>query len=199
MTYPPPSGGWHDPAWSGQQPADPTLPVSGQPVPTQPTAANPHVPIDPYASNTPPAPTQADPHAPINPYAGGAPQVPTQPGPYAAAPGYPPPVGYAGYGYPPAPKQNGLAIAAMVVAIIGALGLCGYGLGGYIGAVGAILGHVSRKQIRERGEGGEGFATAGIIVGWIATALAVLATIAIVIFFVWLANQDPSSYDSSTY
>ncbi|RLP94845.1 DUF4190 domain-containing protein [Micromonospora sp. CV4] len=170
MTNPPPPGGWQDPASSGQQFGDPTLVVGGQPVPAQPT--NPYPATDPYASTMPPA----------------------QAGPY----GYPP-VGYPGYGYPPAPKQNGLAIAAMVVAIIGALGLCGYGLGGYIGAVGAILGHVSRKQIRERGEGGEGFATAGIIVGWIATALAVLATIAIVIFFVWLANQDPSSYDSGTY
>ncbi|MET8119342.1 DUF4190 domain-containing protein [Micromonospora sp. NPDC005189] len=176
---PPPSGGWHDPASSGQQFDDPTLPVSSQPVPAQPTAAYPYAPNDPYA--------------------GGAPQIPVQPGPYAATPGYPPPVGYPGYGYPPAPKQNGLAIAAMVVSIIGALGLCGYGLGGYIGAIGAILGHVSRKQIRERGEGGEGFATAGIIVGWVATALAVLATIAIVIFIVWVANQDSSSYESGTY
>jgi hypothetical protein len=184
MTNPPPSGGWHDPAWSGQQSGDPTLPVSSQPAPTQPIAVNPYAPTDPYA--------------PTSPYAGGAPQIPTQPGPYAATPGYPPP-GYPGYGYPPAPKQNGLAIAAMVVSIIGALGLCAYGLGGYIGAIGAILGHVSRKQIRERGEGGEGFATAGIIVGWVATALAVLATIVIVIFIVWAANQDPSSYESGNY
>ncbi|MFJ6199741.1 DUF4190 domain-containing protein [Micromonospora sp. NPDC092111] len=175
MTYPPPSGGWQDPAWSGQQP-DPTLPV-----PAQPTGKDPYAPADPYA---------------------GAPVIPAQAvpaDPYAAAAGYPPPAGYPGYGYPPAPPQNGLAIAAMIVSIIGALGLCGYGLGGYIGIVGAILGHVSRKQIKERGEGGAGFATAGIIVGWIATAIAVLATIVLVVFFVWLANQDPSSYDSTTY
>ncbi|MFC4020753.1 DUF4190 domain-containing protein [Micromonospora sp. GCM10011542] len=185
MTQPPPPGGWQDPAWSGQPLADPTLPVSGQPVPTQPT----YSPTEPYAP--------ADPYAP-NPYASAAPPVPAQAGPYAAPAGYPPPVGYPGYGYPPAPKQNGLAIAAMVVSIIGAVGLLCYGLGGYIGVIGAILGHVSRKQSRERGESGEGFATAGIIVGWIATAVAVLATIAWVIFFVWLANQDPSSYDSGT-
>ncbi|MFC0029118.1 DUF4190 domain-containing protein [Micromonospora chaiyaphumensis] len=187
MTYPPPSGGWHDPsAAAGPQsspPADPTLPMAGAPIPSQPTAA------DPYAGAASPysAPAGGDPYA-----AGYAPGAYPQPG------AYPPPAGYPGYGYPPAPKQNGLAIAAMIVSIIGALGLCGYGLGGYIGVVGAILGHVSRKQIRERGEGGEGFATAGIIVGWIATALAVLATIAIVIFIVWAANQDPSSFDSTT-
>lgn len=164
MSYPPPSGGWHDPS-SGPQstpPADPTLPMSGGPIPAQPS------PADPYA----------------------APGYPP--------PGYPPPA-YPTYGYQPSPPQNGLAVAAMIVSIVGALGLCGYGLGGYIGIVGAILGHMSRKQIRERGESGEGFATAGIIVGWISTAIAVLATIAMVVFFVWLANQDPSSYDNSGY
>ncbi|GHJ56829.1 hypothetical protein Nm8I071_61360 [Nonomuraea sp. TT08I-71] len=182
MTYPPPPGGWHDPsAAAGPQsspPADPTLPMAGNPIPAQPTSADPYAPADPYAGMK-----SGDPYAAAG-YPPGA---------------YPPPAGYPGYGYPPAPKQNGLAIAAMVVSIIGALGLCGYGLGGYIGVVGAILGHVSRKQIRERGEGGEGFATAGIIVGWIATALAVLATIAIVIFIVWAANHDSSSFDSTTY
>ena len=118
--------------------------------------------------------------------------------PYASS-GYPPP-GYPaaapGYGYPAPRPNNGMAIASMVVSIVGVLGLCGYGLGGYIGIVGAILGHVSRKQIRERGEQGDGMAMAGIILGWIATGIAVLATIAIVIFIVWVANQDPSTLDS---
>ncbi len=107
---------------------------------------------------------------------------------------------YGGYGYPAygvpvaaGPKTNGLAIASMVVSLVGAVGLCGYGLGGYIGIVGAILGHVARRQIRERGEGGDGMALAGVIVGWIATALAILATIALVIFFVWAAGQDPNT------
>jgi hypothetical protein len=38
-------------------------------------------------------------------------------------------------------------------------------------------------------------AKAGVIVGWIATAIAVLATIAIVIFIVWAANQPPSTFE----
>ncbi|MGB2568084.1 DUF4190 domain-containing protein [Micromonospora citrea] len=172
MTYPPPpGGGWSSPS------GDPTMPVSGQPIPVQPTGKDPYAPADPYAA----VPPQA---APVDPYA-----------PH----GYPPPTGYPGYGYPPAPQTNGLAIAAMVVSILGALGLCGYGLGGWIGLIGAILGHVSRKQIREKGEGGEGFATAGIIVGWISTVIAFLATIAIVVLVVWAANQDSSTYDSTTY
>jgi hypothetical protein len=40
--------------------------------------------------------------------------------------------------------------------------------------IGAILGHMARKQIRETGEDGDGFALTGIIVGWAITGLAVL-------------------------
>ena len=112
--------------------------------------------------------------------------------------GYPDPT-YPPYGYPVMPAAqptNGMAVASMVVSLVGVLGLCGYGLGGYLGIVGAILGHVSRKQIRQRGESGDGMALAGIITGWIATAIAVLATAAIVIFIVWMANQDPSTFDA---
>lgn len=109
-----------------------------------------------------------------------------------AAPGYPP-----GYGYPTTPPQNGMAVASLVVSIVGVLGLCGYGLGGYLGIVGAILGHVAKRQIRERGESGGGMATAGIIIGWIAAGIAVLATVAIIIFFVYVA-QNPDVFDSST-
>lgn len=105
-----------------------------------------------------------------------------------------PPV-YPAYGYPVvAPRNNGMAIASMVVSIVAALGLCGYGLGGYLGILGAILGHVSKRQIRQRGETGEGMATAGIVVGWISTGLAVIATIVIIVVAVILANEDPSTF-----
>jgi hypothetical protein len=36
------------------------------------------------------------------------------------------------------------------------------------------MGHVARKQIRERGEQGDGFALAGIIIGWVITGFWVL-------------------------
>jgi hypothetical protein len=58
-----------------------------------------------------------------------------------------------------APPTNGLAIASMIVAILG------------FGPIGAIMGHIARNQIRERGEQGDGFALAGIIVGWVTTGL----------------------------
>ncbi|WP_422771937.1 DUF4190 domain-containing protein [Plantactinospora sp. WMMC1484] len=178
MTDPQQSGYSGDPSWQAQPPAQPgAYQDSGyQPMYQDPTGQA--VPAQPYQAGYPVQayPTDTDP-------------ISGQP---VMAPGYPPP------GYPVAtagPSTNGLSIAAMVVSIVGALGLCGYGLGGYLGAVGAILGHVASKQIRERGEGGAGFAKAAIIVGWIATGIAILATIALVIFFVWLANQ-PSTYDS---
>jgi hypothetical protein len=104
----------------------------------------------------------------------------------------PPPSAY-GYGYPAVKPTNGMAIGAMVTSIVAMLALCFYGVGGLvIGPVGAILGHVARRQVRERDQQGEGMAMAGIILGWIAAALGLLIVIAIVIFFIWVGNQpDP--------
>ncbi len=75
-----------------------------------------------------------------------------------------PPYGQPPYGQPIVVSRptNGLAIAAMIVAIVG------------FGPVGAIMGHIARKQIQQTGEQGDGFALAGIIVGWITTGIWVL-------------------------
>ena len=70
------------------------------------------------------------------------------------------------YPYPVAPPTNGLAIASLVCSIAG-VATC------VSAPVGAVLGHVARRQIRERGEAGDGLALAGIIVGWILTGLLV--------------------------
>ncbi|RIV30870.1 DUF4190 domain-containing protein [Micromonospora radicis] len=169
MTQPPP-GGWPDPSSSGQSatpPADPTLPVSPHaPPPAQPTGHDPYQPVDPYQPAAPYQP--ADPYQPVDPYAGAksAPSV----APYPAA-GYPPPP--PGYGYPPPgyghpqPQTNPLAIAALVLSLIGIVSCI-------TAPIGAIMGHVASRQIRERGEGGEGMAKAAIIVGWVFTGLLVL-------------------------
>jgi hypothetical protein len=94
------------------------------------------------------------------------PTPPQYPAEGYATPGYPaqgyPATGgpYGGYGYvAPAPPMNGLAIASMVMAILG------------FGPIAAIMGHIARNQIKERGEQGDGFALAGIIVGWVYTGL----------------------------
>ncbi len=100
------------------------------------------------------------------------------------------PLGYP-YGYPYATPQrtNGMAVASMVVSIVAAAATpCTYGLSGFLGILGAILGHVSRRQIEARRESGGGMALAGVIVGWIAVALGV-AGVAVIIFLVWALNE----------
>jgi hypothetical protein len=54
--------------------------------------------------------------------------------------------------------------------------------------IGAVLGHMARRQIRETGEEGDGMALAGIVVGWIITGLLVLSCCAAVGFFAIAAS-----------
>jgi Domain of unknown function (DUF4190) len=136
-----------------------------------------------------PAPAQyGDPSA--YPASGG----PAQPG--SPAPGYPPAYGYGGYAppvVPAGPGTNGMAIASMVVSLVGTVGLICYGAGGILGLVGAILGHVARKQIREQGQGGDGMALAGIIIGWATLALGLIIVALIAIFVWWAVKSTPTT------
>ncbi|MGC4804576.1 DUF4190 domain-containing protein [Micromonospora sp. DT233] len=195
MTYPPPPG--NDPWSRPTPPVDPTLPVSGQP-----TGTDPYAPSDPYevAGSETPERTHIDPDAGANPaqaqvgqYVGAGPEQ-AHVDPYAgmkseyAAQPYPPqgyPIqGYPGYASPP--RTNGMAIAALVLSLVG-IGSC------ITAPVGAILGHVASKQIRETGEGGAGMAQAAIIVGWILTGLMVLGIIFYVVMIVIAVGVSSSS------
>jgi hypothetical protein len=60
----------------------------------------------------------------------------------------------------------------MVVSIVG-LVLCG----GVVGIVGALMGHAAKRRIRETGEGGDGLATAGIVIGWISFGLFIIGVL----------------------
>jgi MFS family permease len=104
------------------------------------------------------------------------------------------PYGQSPYGYypPPARTTNGLSLAAMIVSII-SLALCA----GAPGIVGAIMGHVGRRQVRERGEEGDGFALAGIIVGWIGFGIFVLVILFYVGVFAFVISQEPTLTDPS--
>ena len=93
-------------------------------------------------------------------------------GPWPAP--YPPP-GYQYVYVRTAPPVDSLAIASLVVSCVATLGVCAWGFGGVVGVVGAILGHVSRRRIRRTGAAGGGMALAGIIVGWVVSALAAVA------------------------
>ncbi|KZF11163.1 MULTISPECIES: DUF4190 domain-containing protein [unclassified Rhodococcus (in: high G+C Gram-positive bacteria)] len=83
---------------------------------------------------------------------------------------------YAGGYQAPAPT-NTLAIVSLVLAI---LGLTFIPLLASICAV--VCGHISRGQIKRTGESGSGFATAGLIVGYVSIALFVVIVGAIIIF-----------------
>jgi hypothetical protein len=115
------------------------------------------------------------------PYPG--PGVPP-PGP-PPAPSYgPPPVGgYAypaagtSYGYTGVPKNNGLAIAAMICSFFFWI----YGLGAILGI---IFGFIARSQIKKSNgtQRGEGMALAGIIIGFAGIAIAIIVTLLVVAF-----------------
>jgi hypothetical protein len=96
------------------------------------------------------------------------PAQPPVPPPYAPYP--PQPYGYPPY-VPPRPT-NGMAIAAMVCGIVG---VCSP-----VGILALIFGNVAKRQIRETGEQGDGFATAGIVLGWIGVG----ATIVLIIYYI---------------
>jgi hypothetical protein len=82
--------------------------------------------------------------------------------------------------FTPPKKTNGLAIASLI---------CGLGwvvmwpLAFFTGIAAVITGHISRKQIRERDEGGAGLALAGVILGYISIVISILAAIGLVIVF----------------
>ena len=96
---------------------------------------------------------------------------------------YPPPQDMQGYyPYPVQRPTNGLAVAALVC------GIAQFAVGvTFIPAI--ICGHMARRQIRLTGEGGDGMALAGLILGYIGGALVVGA----ILLFVLLAAVVVSS------
>ncbi|MHB8718686.1 MAG: DUF4190 domain-containing protein [Candidatus Dormibacteria bacterium] len=94
----------------------------------------------------------------------GPPQPPAAPTSYS----YPQPQ-YAYAGYPATRGTNGFAIASLICAF-----LCW--------PLGLIFGFVARNQIKERGDGGEGLAIAGIIISFVALLVTVLYIVIAVAF-----------------
>jgi hypothetical protein len=158
MSYPPP-GNQPDPYQPGQ-PYDPQQsgppaygpPISGQPAPGQPIPGQP-------------APGQPDPYAQPSPY--GQPDPYAQPNPYGQQPdpyGQAYPGGYApqpAYGYPQTRGTNIMAILSLVFAFVFA-------------PAGIVLGHIAKKQLKTSGEEGGGLATAGLVLSYVFTGLAVV-------------------------
>ena len=92
-----------------------------------------------------------------------APDMPGSGAPYGAPQGYgaPPP----GYGAPAQQGTNGLAIGALVCAFL-------------VPPVGLILGIVAKGQIKRTGQGGNGLATAAIVISALSMLLVAVAVIA---------------------
>lgn len=65
---------------------------------------------------------------------------------------------------PPPPQTNGKAIGSMVCGV-----LCSMTMG-VTGIPAVVLGHVARREIRQTGQAGDGFAIAGLVLGWLSVA-----------------------------
>ena len=84
----------------------------------------------------------------------------------------------------PLKRTSTLAIISLVS------GLLGWTLVPWLGSIAAIItGHMARAEIRREAETteGDGFAIAGLVLGWSMVALSVLALIMIFLFFGGLA------------
>ncbi len=135
----------------------------------------------PPGSSDPPPPWTT-PGLPASPPGGYPPPA------YPAQPGYAPQGWGPGYGYAP-PKTNGLAIASLVCAL-GAFVVCPL-----VAVVGLVLGIMARRQIRDSNgaETGDGLALAGIIIGAIGTALAVVGLVGVIVLVAVGASQGDQS------
>jgi hypothetical protein len=76
---------------------------------------------------------------------------------------------------PPSRRTNVLAVVALCLALLGVV-TC------IPAPIGAVLGHVARRQARERDEHGAGMALSAIIVGWIGFAVMVTVVAAYIAF-----------------
>ncbi|WP_460073508.1 DUF1707 and DUF4190 domain-containing protein [Streptomyces sp. YKOK-I1] len=64
----------------------------------------------------------------------------------------------------PPPPTNGKAVGSMVCGVLTTMSM------GLTGIPAVILGHKARAEMRRSGEGGEGFALAGLILGYLSVA-----------------------------
>lgn len=185
MTFPPDQSGSAYPgpeSWSSGDQGGDAGQGGGQGQPAAPFGSS----QDPYGQPQPGFGAQDPYGAPQQPGApqpgfGGAPPPPPPgygspygtPGQFGAPPpGYgTPPYGAAGYGAPYGggtvrSGTNGMAIASLILSI-----LWFFGLGSLLAV---IFGFVGTNQIRRRGQGGRGIAIAGIVIGFIGLAGAII-------------------------
>jgi len=160
-------------------------------------------------SDTPPPPPPSDPYAQPAPdynqgYSQGYDQSHQQG--YAQQPYGQPGYGQQSYGQPygygvsPTPPADSSATTAMVLGIIALAGGCLCGLPVFLGPVALVMGLKAKRRVAaSNGQlGGDGQATAGLILGIISTILAVLL-IAYIIFVVIMVIVSDGSSDPTYY
>src|SRR3954468_21794021 len=146
-------------------------PPGGTPDPYQPQQPHDQQPYGQQPTSGASDPYQQ--HA--DPYGTGAPSSgqPYGQQPYGA-PGYP--------GAPYNPTTNVMAILSLVFAFV-------------FSPVAIVLGHMAKKQIRERGEQGEGLATAGLVLGYIFTGIGVvICAIYAIVIVAAIGSSGASTY-----
>ncbi|WP_454296360.1 DUF4190 domain-containing protein [Salana multivorans] len=158
--------------------------------PQPPTGSSPTPGTVDYGSPTTPIPGMASP-AQTGPVPGPTPGPTMDAGPYGTPYGSPvapsPFQGASPYQTAPYPQTNQLATLALILSLVG--------LATWVTApAGAICGHIALKQISQNpGQQGHGMALAGVIVGWVITALGIAA----IAWFVWMfavLAQLPNQY-----
>lgn len=178
--FPVPSVGWPPPAGLAQDPAAAPDPWASGPAATAPGS--------PWAGSAGVADPWAGPGSGAE--AGGGPASVGAIGDGGVADGYG--HGGAAYGYGGAPTGHGaggtawpatytpprrleaMALASILTSAFGLLLTLGCGVTIVACPVGAVLGHASLRRIASTGDSGRGLALAGIIVGWLGTALLAL-------------------------
>jgi peptidyl-prolyl cis-trans isomerase B (cyclophilin B) len=94
--------------------------------------------------------------------------------------------GYPGYPPPPPPRQtNAWAIVALVSAFT-------------IPPVAIVCGHISLSQIKRTGDEGRVLAIAGLVIGYVLTALAVVF-VGIMLWFMMMLDPSLRDYDRDHY
>ncbi|MEV6315943.1 DUF1707 and DUF4190 domain-containing protein [Streptomyces sp. NPDC051776] len=76
---------------------------------------------------------------------------------------------------PPPPPTNGSATASMVCGVLTPV------TWGLTAIPAVILGHKARAEMRRTGESGEGYATAGLVLGYLALAIGILVIIGVTV------------------
>ncbi|MBY8871617.1 DUF4190 domain-containing protein [Micromonospora sp. PLK6-60] len=167
MAHPPPPGEPDQPPSPYERPAG-EPPAWGPPAGEQPPSYGPPGEYGPRAG-------QPGPPGDYGPPPG--PHGPAGPHGYHGAPGHYGPPGWGG----PARGTNVLAILSLVFAFV-------------FSPAGIVLGYLAKRQIRQTGEEGDQLATWGLILGYVFTALGLLACCGWIAFAFWAGSNPGHGY-----